>query len=337
MDEPVRDDAAHLKSLRVAAGLDVAELAAKVNLSAGQVRQLEDGGESLFYSTAIKKQTLRRVIAVLETPAEAAAEVISMPERDARSGQNVIDDIIRLSEQNLNNHVVTSAVRRPGSSNAKRFLLILIALGLLALLAWQFNRHQSRALYTEWVEPVTAKVLQAPPTGEDLKSQTLQVEVVPAPPAGMTTEVVTAPLPQAPAPVVPVVAAPLAPTVESVPDKSVASNATKLVPDSSLANEDCSKISEAATPIATQIHNKAGTYVHLFSNKSIQVCVDDGKKTHTLVTLAPGIGRSVYGVSPWTIASAEMKSLQIYFQGGKVLLPPDAGARIYLKEQAVSP
>ncbi|MEY4075341.1 MAG: hypothetical protein RJA29_2698, partial [Pseudomonadota bacterium] len=35
MDEPVRDDAAHLKSLRIAAGLEMAELAAKANFAPG--------------------------------------------------------------------------------------------------------------------------------------------------------------------------------------------------------------------------------------------------------------------------------------------------------------
>jgi hypothetical protein len=65
--------------------------------------------------------------------------------------------------------------------------------------------------------------------------------------------------------------------------------------------------------------------------------VDDGKNTRTLVNLAPGVGRTVQGVAPWTLSSTELKSLQIYFQGGKVLLPPDAGPRIYLKEHTVSP
>jgi hypothetical protein len=65
MEEPVRDDAAHLKSLRLAADLDHAQLALMVNLSAAQVRQLEEDGDSLFYSPQIKAQSLRRVIRTL--------------------------------------------------------------------------------------------------------------------------------------------------------------------------------------------------------------------------------------------------------------------------------
>ena len=73
MEEPVRDDAAHLKSLRLAADLDHAQLALMVNLSAAQVRQLEEDGDSLFYSPQIKAQSLRRVIRTLENASAQAA------------------------------------------------------------------------------------------------------------------------------------------------------------------------------------------------------------------------------------------------------------------------
>ena len=321
MDEPVRDDAAHLKSLRTAAGLDIAELAAKANLSAGQVRQLEEGGESLFYSAQIKNQSLRRVIRLLEQAPETATDTLNPAERPVRTGESVIDDIIRLSEKNLKSHVVTSQVRRPGSSQAKFLLLMTFGAALVALIAWQFNRHQSQALYTEWVEPMTANVLQEPVVKDDVQTQQMQVEIVPV----VQTLQAPAPIPT-PAPIVPSSSPLAAPAPAPSP---VASHAT--------ATDDCSQLGGEPMPIATAVHNKAGTYVHLFSNKAIKVCVDDGKKTHTLVSLAPGVGKSVYGVSPWTVSSSEMKSLQIYFQGGKVLLPPDAGSRIYLKEQAVSP
>jgi hypothetical protein len=36
------------------------------------------------------------------------------------------------------------------------------------------------------------------------------------------------------------------------------------------------------------------------------------------------------------ISAADMASVQVYFQGAKVFVPPNAGQRILLKEQAVS-
>ena len=326
MEEPVRDDAAHLKKLREAAGLDVAGLAALSNLSSAQIRQLEDGGDSLFYSAQIKQQALRRVIRLLESPGQTEASDTNSADRVLHTGPNVIDNIIRLSEKNLNNNFVTSAVRRPGASQAKLLMYAVIVLCFAGLLTWQFKRHESQAIYSEWVEPVTATVLPqvqqtAPQTGQTTGA--IATEQVP----------LTTPVAQVVEQVVPAV--PVA--TPTLPDKPAVPPPTPANPTPQATPEDCQKMTSEPKAIATSIHNKPGTYVHLFSNKSIQVCVDDGKNTRTLVNLAPGVGRTVQGVAPWTLSSTELKSLQIYFQGGKVLLPPDAGPRIYLKEQTVSP
>ena len=73
------------------------------------------------------------------------------------------------------------------------------------------------------------------------------------------------------------------------------------------------------------------------ANKATTVCVDDGKNKRSLVTLTPGAGRSIHGSPPWTIAASDLKSVQVFFQGSKVWVPPEAGSRIYLKEQPISP
>ena len=114
MEEKEREKAEHLRDLRQAAGLNIAQLAAMVNLSAGQIRQLEDGGDNLFYSPQIKDQSMRRVVRMLENPLPAGNPTKVLAEESApRGSANVIDDIIRLSEKNLSGNVVTSAVRRP--------------------------------------------------------------------------------------------------------------------------------------------------------------------------------------------------------------------------------
>ena len=66
MIRPPRDeDIAWLCSLT---DLKVIVTLAPEHTGAGQIRQLEDGGESLFYSSQIKAQSLRRVIHLLESP-----------------------------------------------------------------------------------------------------------------------------------------------------------------------------------------------------------------------------------------------------------------------------
>jgi hypothetical protein len=322
MDEPVRDDAAHLKSLRLAADLDHAQLALMVNLSAAQVRQLEEDGDALFYSPQIKAQSLRRVIRTLENASQEPQSVASIEPPAPRSSASVIDDIIRLSEKNLKSQVVHSDVRRPGGSWSKLLGTWGLAALLLGLGLWQYNRHNSQALYEEWVEPITGKVLPAPPTAT--------TEEVPA----VVPEVIAA----APAPTQAVVVAPSAKETTAKETTSTETAAVKNPAAASTASAaDCANITSAPVTVTSVSPNKPGSYVYLVANKTTTVCVDDGKNKRNLVTLTPGAGRSIHGSPPWTIATSELKSVQVYFQGAKVWVPPEAGSRIYLKELPISP
>ena len=324
MEESARDDAAHLKNLRLAAGLDHAQLAHRANLSAGQVRQLEDDGDSLFYSPQIKAQSLRRVIRLLETaPEETTVGFVEPPA--SRASANVIDDIIRLSEKNLNSHVVHSEVRRPGAHWATLTGTWGLALALLALGIWQYNRHNQQGLYTEWVEPITAKVLPAPqsPKTEEVAVPESITQAQLSPPPSPAVQAPT----QVPVPSV----SPSTPVVVDAAPKPEEKSAVLS------SDTDCNNIKSEPVTVTSVAPNKPGSYVYLVSTKATTVCVDDGKNKRTLVNLSPGLGRSIHGSAPWIVASADMKHVQVFFQGAKVWLPPEASSRIYLKEQPISP
>ena len=344
MDEPVRDDAAHLKSLRLAADLDHAQLALMVNLSAAQVRQLEEDGDSMFYSPQIKAQSLRRVIRTLENASQEPQTVASIEPPAPRSSASVIDDIIRLSEKNLKSQVVHSDVRRPGGSWPKLLGTWGLAALLLGLGLWQYNRHNSQALYEEWVEPITGKVLPAPPTATTEEVPAVVPEVIAAAPAALKTEAISAPVAAAVAPSA--VAAStqsvvVAPSAKETTAKETAAKETAATKNPAAASTasaaDCANITTAPVTVTSVSPNKPGSYVYLVANKTTTVCVDDGKNKRNLVTLTPGAGRSIHGSPPWTIAAADLKSVQVYFQGAKVWVPPEAGSRIYLKELPISP
>ncbi len=318
MEEPVRDDAAHLKSLRLAADLDHAQLALMVNLSAAQVRQLEEDGDSLFYSPQIKAQSLRRVIRTLENASQEPPSVAVIEAPAPRSSASVIDDIIRLSEKNLKSQVVHSEVRRPGGSWPKLLGTWGLAALLLGLGLWQYNRHNSQALYEEWVEPITGKVLPAPPIAKTEEVAAVVPEVIATAPVSTQTVVVAPPAQET-----------------SAKEKPAAANNPATASTASAA--DCASITTEPVTATSVSPNKPGSYVYLVASKATTVCVDDGKNKRTLVTLTPGAGRSVHGAAPWTLASTDLKAVQVYFQGAKVWLPPEAGTRIYLKEQPISP
>ena len=318
MEEPVRDDAAHLKSLRLAADLDHAQLALMVNLSAAQVRQLEEDGDSLFYSPQIKAQSLRRVIRTLENASQEPPSVAVIEAPAPRSSASVIDDIIRLSEKNLKSQVVHSEVRRPGGSWPKLLGTWGLAALLLGLGLWQYNRHNSQALYEEWVEPITGKVLPAPPTAKTEEVAAVVPEVIATAPVSTQAVVVAPPAQET-----------------SAKEKSAAANNPATASTASAA--DCASITTEPVTATSVSPNKPGSYVYLVASKATTVCVDDGKNKRTLVTLTPGAGRSVHGAAPWTLASTDLKAVQVYFQGAKVWVPPEAGTRIYLKELPISP
>lgn len=374
MEDPARDDAAYLKNLRQTAGLDLAELAALANLSAGQIRQLEEGGDSLFYSPQIKAQSLRRVIQLLESPQPSGKPVRVQPNEVApRNSANVIEDIIRLSEKNFKGHVVTSPVRRPVNSG------LLLGSGVVVVavagfgVLWMSSRDLHQSSFSEWVQPLTHRVTNnsAVPEGASATA-TLPVESTQTSPTSTTVvnSAATATATVASAPValtntasssagVVVLPTPGPNNAKSEPVPKQAGPADSVIPAATLsppaatadsksqtatvatvdksALNDCTSLKGEAFTVDQASASKPGTYVYLQSGKPVQICVEDGVRRRTVVNLEPGVGRSVHGSPPWTVASHELKSVQIYFQGAKVWLPAEAEKRILLKERPIAP
>ena len=379
MEDQSRDDAAYLKSLRQTAGLDLAELAALANLSAGQIRQLEDGGESLFYSPQIKTQSLRRVIHLLESPQPSGKPIKVQPvDLPPRTSSNVIEDIIRLSEKNFKGNVVSTPVRRPVNTAWMISLLVLVFVGGGSYLSWMSNRDIPQSVYNEWVEPLTRRADAANPSSVNVTVNNQNTPTAVAQTATSTTFVTsaaTAPAPAAVAAAPATLAAPAAvtgdlpataavpktkaaPLAESAPAVAPVEKTKTLatpLPESATPERktikppqeaaltgdkfaaDCSTIKSEALTANSVSPSKAGTYVYLQASKPVQICVEDGQKHRSVVSLEAGTGRSIHGSPPWTVASHELKSVQIYFQGSKVWLPSQADKRIVLNEQPVAP
>ena len=307
MDDTPSNEATALKSLREAAGLDVAHLASLANLSLGQVRQLEEGGDSNFYSPQIKSQSMRRVLRLLQNQTSTAEVATQSSPAYVPKSVNVIDDIIRLSEKNLKNTIDTSLVRRSGNPYKA---LLTVGAGLLVvfgLLNWQNNESESQKTFSEWVEPFTAKPVEP-------------INAIAESPSPVVAQVVPSPPQPASSP---------SPGVEKK-----ASSAAVAAP--AQAASDCKLLDVEPTPAMPVTVTKAGVYVYLIANKDVQVCVDDGKQVRTILNLKAGEGRTVRGSSPWVIGAVDMTSIQVYFQGAKVFFPPNVRQRIVLKEQALS-
>jgi transcriptional regulator with XRE-family HTH domain len=328
MEDTARDDAAYLKSLRLSAGLDLAELAALSNLSAGQIRQLEDGGESLFYSPQIKTQSLRRVIQLLESPQPSGKPTKVHPQVSApRTSANVIEDIIRLSEKNLKGNVVSSPVRRP-LNKAWLFtsLMLVFAFGA-AYVFWMSNRDIPQSVFNEWVEPLTHRVSTAT-TVVQPNTATNATQVTPPPEAATAAST--------PLEALNTTVAPVSEQSASA-DIPAAKNATPISTAMASSTADCTSIQGEPVSLKSAFATKAGNYVYFQTSKAVQICIEDKLQNKTLLSLEPGATRSVHGNPPWTVASHDLKSVDIYYQGAKVWVPSESVKRIFLKEQPLSP
>jgi transcriptional regulator with XRE-family HTH domain len=77
------EDGRLLKDLRIAAGWDTHDFSRSASISVAQLRQLEDGGNELFYSQSIKFQLGRKLLKklgadIVRTPEAAVAETPSL-------------------------------------------------------------------------------------------------------------------------------------------------------------------------------------------------------------------------------------------------------------------
>ena len=319
-------DPHYLRQLREAAGMDTVVLARTACLSAAQVRQLEtEGSDSLFYSDAIKRQAYKRLLMILgaEPPTVEVPDALRDPHQVAEAHLNTLDQIVAMSHQPPMNRAASDVVQS-GLSNLMAHKQALGALLLLvaSVVLFVLNGTQ-RSSENGDVTAASNPVLPTPAVKVEMPEVLASATVMPAVVASVP---VIAPTP-APAPVVVASAPTVAPAVTAA---SVAA-----VPVSAKA-VTCAFSSESMPQVTPVIAAKEGRYVYFVSSANMEVCVVDGNKQATLLQLKAGENRSVYGVAPWQISSANLQKAQIYFQGGRVSLPDASATRMRLVEVAVS-
>jgi hypothetical protein len=151
-------------------------------------------------------------------------------------------------------------------------------------------------------------------------ASTVASTVTPSPPASgvPSAAVIVAPAPASAALAVSVAAPPAAATVSSAKTAACAFTEEEL---------------SVSTPYTAK---KEGRFVYVVSAIDTDICVVDGAKQATSLSLKMGEGRSIYGAAPWQISSANLPKVQIFFQGGRVSLPDPASTRVKLVEVPVS-
>ena len=314
-----RCDAAYLRELHEASGMDETQLARIACLSVAQVRQLIAGGESLFYSQAVKRQAYKRLLLILGAPPPSQLETGVETRPEGPPPAKTIDDIVALSERNqyLEYRPVVDFLRdlRLRIVQWRQPLAALVLLLIASVL-----------LMANWPSPEASSEssLAAPAVTQANASK-------PAPTSVTSTSI--APTVSAPAaePVADNKAAEKAGEKPSdkVADKAIDKPVVSAASDAKACAHRNDKLPEVMPTVAT----KEGRYVYLVSPTDAVVCVVDANRQATVVNLKAGEGRSVYGASPWQVSGSDLSKVQIFFQGWRVALPEGASQAIALTEK----
>ncbi len=283
-----------LKSLRLSAGLDLATLARRNIVSTTQVRQLENSGDSSFYSPEIKFSVGKKLLkylghdlqfkAALETSPTTSSD-LAQPETpsprtldsEKTSNSTAVETLVSTSNEDL-----ATLPASQNSSIAVPLFLSGVAL-FVAMWFWFDNKPTSSQ----------EKIKKALP---ELKSET-KVDL----------------------------------NVASLPDKSTYSTNSNNVAASFETTSTPKELAKSDTQSACNWSSveeevqpnypiKAGEYVHVVAQQASTVCIMDGQQRVATLNLQVGEGRSIYGLSPFRVYSADLNLVKLYFQGQLIKL-----------------
>ena len=288
------ENEALLKSLRLRAGVDIATLARRNMVSTTQVRQLEDGGDSSFYSLNIKFSVGKKLLkylghelkaevafeqALTTSPDLAHVETPSIETLDSKisSSNTAAEALIPEPNDNLPPHT-------ENQNSSMVFPLFLSGVALFVAV-WFWLGHEAAS-------PPEAVKNTPPELKSETKVDSTAVSLTEKSPSSTNSE-----------------NAAIGPQTDSSlkelakPDTQSACNWTA--------------VEEEVQPDAPR---KAGEYVHVVAQQASTVCIMDGQKRVATLNLQVGEGRSIYGLSPFRVYSADLNLVKVYFQGQLIKL-----------------
>jgi len=293
------EDGRLLKDLRIAAGWDTHDFSRSASISVAQLRQLEDGGNELFYSQSIKFQLGRKLLKklgadIVRTPEAAVAETPSLFGFSPLpvNGQTLEESLAAAAPAPHPPHIPAASVW------PKRWVMALGTLGILAVAgvfgSQLLTRPKEEAKGS--VAPTTAALQEASPVAS----------------AAPVTEVVT------PVPIPVVSTDPTSPTPSPVEPTVVAA-----APADQPSNA-CQWNAEPSNSFMPRGMDKPSTYVHFVANADANICIQDRNQKVTQVNLKAGEKITVRGSAPWRIQTQQWADVAVFFQGYRMPVPATA-------------
>ena len=268
-----------IKSARESQDLSMRDLAGRCCLSDKHILQIEEGGDSCFYSRHHKLQVAKKIASFLNISIESfqvkedrtdeseSTGEIQKPEKPEKivflpnpSNKEPIQDFLKIDNKQHNKTLAYALLQAVG-----------FITGGLAI----------SAAYMSYAEiPFELSLKNLTNVGRSDHS-------IPAP-APVQENLITT------SSVLP----------EDLP-KPVPKDVCQLIPESVPVSSPTNVIS-------------AGNFVHFIAKANKQVCVKDAKGLQQLVSLQAGDRKTVLGVAPWTVLSEDFSNVELYFQGRRV-------------------
>ena len=321
-------DGERLKFMRHAAGFDIQKFAKINSISVAQLKLLEDGGDGLlFYSPAIKASVGRKLLnrlgdknaQGLTNQAQVAAELANSP-TDQYDPKIAADEALKIETLKILDRVAANSVRDLQSDLAKRtetasgspggrrwYLLGLLAATALAVTG-NAKLYDSLQLIANTLQPT----IRSAPADADVK-KTAPERAIAAPVTASTTD----------ASQVNRSVAALAPVTEPGRVEPVA------VRDQT---SEC-RWSDQEVELQPVSVRTPGNYVHFVARADATVCVLDGNKNLSVLSLKVGDAKSVRGTQPWHVSSEKLAELKVFYQGYQVPILDAKKTHIGLKER----
>jgi len=295
------EDGRLLKDLRTSAGLDIHEFARAASISVAQLRQLEDGGNELFYSQSIKFQMGRKLLRklgadIVRQPEEATPETPSLFAFDSNPNPGPsLEEVLSAAPTPVLPEPQVASVPRN-----KRWVPLLAGLGVL-IFAGVFG----------------SQLLSPPVQERAIAAQAPTPAPVPAPTS--TPNVVSTA--EAIAPTNAVKATPLPENSSLVS----AANTATTPPAATAANTTgCRWGAGPGNSFMPRGMEKPSSYIHLVANESANLCIQDRNQKVTQVQLQAGEKLTVRGTAPWRIQSEQWSGVSVFFQGYRMPVPASA-------------
>jgi len=301
MNDPIwlTEDGRLLKDLRTSAGLDLHEFSRAASISVAQLRQLEDGGNELFYSQRIKFQMGRKLLNKL------GADVVRVNEEAAPETPSLFGFAPSPANAPSLEEVLSAAptpLLPPPQAHStpwsKPWIPILAGVGVLAM-AGIFGSQ------------LLTPSADQPRATDDKPTPSVALAPTPVRAAEPVTTAMVSPA-TTPAPVVPPPAVTL-PPVAAAPAPAPMSNTSACRWDSAPGNSFMPRGME-----------KPSTYVHFVANADASICVQDRNQKVTQVNLKAGEKLTVRGAAPWRIQTSQWADVGVFFQGYRMPVPASA-------------